>query len=219
MPLEKEHDPWPQGKHEQGDVMDSSVIKAIARWPDVPAVHGWLSLDANGRWRLHPQGDAGAGGPGESIANTAILAFIGRNYDHDGEGRWFFQNGPQRVYVRLDAAPFILRTAGVDGGLETHTGLRVAEVRDWWLDGEGRLYAGTDAGPGMVAGRDLPRVMDDMRLADGSPALEAAAGLAAGAVLSVRQSASSAPVPLRQIGSDEVPRRLGFIARYEQPGI
>jgi hypothetical protein len=198
--------------------MDSSVIEAIARWPDVPAVHGWLSLDGNGRWRLHPQGDAGAGGPGEAIANTAILAFIGRNYDHDGEGRWFFQNGPQRVYVRLDAAPFILRTAGVGSRLETHTGVPVANVNEWWLDSEGRLYAGTDSGPGMVAGRDLPRIMDDMRLMDGGAALEAAAGLEAGAELSVRHPASSMPALLRHIASDEVPQRLGFIANYEHPG-
>ena len=85
--------------------MDQSVKDAIARWPDVPAAHGWLSLDARGRWRFHPQGLSAQGGPGESITNPQILDFIGRNYAHDDAGRWFFQNGPQRVYLRLDAAP------------------------------------------------------------------------------------------------------------------
>jgi hypothetical protein len=31
--------------------------------------------------------------------------FIQRNYDHDAQGQWFFQNGPQRVYVELEATP------------------------------------------------------------------------------------------------------------------
>lgn len=85
--------------------MDDDVKAALVRWPNVPAVAGWLSLDGRGRWHLHPQGDAAEGGPGESITNTQILAFIERNYEHDDQGRWFFQNGPQRVYVRIDAAP------------------------------------------------------------------------------------------------------------------
>ena len=59
--------------------MDASVQDAIARWPDVPAVFGWLSLDPRGRWRLHPQGQAAHGGAGESITNTQILGFINRN--------------------------------------------------------------------------------------------------------------------------------------------
>jgi len=52
--------------------MDSDVLAAMARWPDVPDAYGWLSLDARGRWRLHPAGDALAGGPGVSISNTGI---------------------------------------------------------------------------------------------------------------------------------------------------
>ena len=53
--------------------MDQSVKDAIARWPDVPAAYGWLSLDARGRWRFHPQGLSAQGGPGESITNPQIL--------------------------------------------------------------------------------------------------------------------------------------------------
>jgi hypothetical protein len=191
--------------------MDPSVIESIARWPDVPAVHGWLSLDRNGNWRLHPQGDAGKGGAGTSITNTTILAFIGRNYARDDEGRWFFQNGPQRVYVRLDAAPFILRTTDGGAGLETHTGIAAGKVRHWWLDEQGRLYASTDAGPGMVAGRDLPQLMDAMRLPDGGAALEAVAALPQGRQLPVCLPADSAPVPLDHIAAADVPTRLGFI--------
>ena len=73
--------------------MDQSVKDAIARWPDVPAAYGWLSLDARGRWRFHPQGLSAQGGPGESITNPQILDFIGRNYAHDDAGRWFSRTG------------------------------------------------------------------------------------------------------------------------------
>ncbi|MGB3277244.1 MAG: DUF2946 family protein, partial [Castellaniella sp.] len=30
--------------------MDDQVLAAMARWPNVPAVHGWLSLTARGQW-------------------------------------------------------------------------------------------------------------------------------------------------------------------------
>ncbi|HYG42658.1 MAG TPA: DUF2946 family protein, partial [Bordetella sp.] len=140
--------------------MDSSVKAALAKWPDVPAVYGWLSLDERGRWRLHPDGDAADGGPGDSITNTQILEFIGRNYEGDEQGRWYFQNGPQRVYLRLDAAPYLLRRADDGIGLTTHTGLPVHAVAAWWLDDTGRLYAQADAGPAMIEGRELPAVLD-----------------------------------------------------------
>ncbi|GAA0519781.1 DUF2946 family protein [Pigmentiphaga daeguensis] len=156
--------------------MDSDVLAAMARWPDVPDAYGWLSLDARGRWRLHPAGDALAGGPGVSISNTGILAFIGRNYGHDEQGRWFFQNGPQRVFVRLDAAPLILRQADAAGSLATHTGHAVSRVDRWALDAMGRLYAATEHGPAMVEDRHLPDVLERMKLASGQPLLDAPPG-------------------------------------------
>ena len=64
--------------------MDDSVLRGLAKWPDVPAVYGWLSLDRRGHWRIK----------GEHIGNPTVSAFIGRNYEYDSQGRWFFQNGP-----------------------------------------------------------------------------------------------------------------------------
>lgn len=190
--------------------MDPSVIEAIKRWPDVPTVSGWLSLDERGRWRLHPDGDANDGGLGEAITNERILAFMDRNYAHDSQGRWFFQNGPQRVYVRLDGAPFILRVGSDGASLETHTGLPVNAISAWWLDDDGRLYAATDAGPGMIAGRDLPRVLDDMRLPDGKPAIDQAASLRPGQAMSVQHTTCTGPAPLRRESRAQVARALGF---------
>lgn len=191
--------------------MDSSVKAALARWPDVPAVHGWLSLDERGRWRLHPQGDAAGGGPGESIENTQILEFIGRNYASDSQGRWYFQNGPQRVYVRLDVAPYLLRRADDGVGLATHTGLPVRAVSAWWLDDTGRLYAQADVGPAMVEGRELPALLDQLRDAHGRPltdALESATGN-----LPVAHPALPAPAPLHlDVARCDIPARLAFVA-------
>ena len=72
--------------------MDEVVLRAMAKWPNVPAVYGWLALDRRGNWLIKR----------ETIANDGLNAFISRNYLHDEAGQWYFQNGPQRVYVELD---------------------------------------------------------------------------------------------------------------------
>ena len=64
--------------------MDESVIRAMDRWPDVPAVYGWLELDVRGRWRL--RGEPVRGG----------LEARGRQ-QHEGEA--------QRRGDQADAAP------------------------------------------------------------------------------------------------------------------
>ena len=139
--------------------MDNSVLESIKRWPNVPAVYGWLSLNARGQWRLHPDGQAHAGGEGQAITNPQILTFINRNYASDDQGQWFFQNGPQRVYVRLDAAPWILFADDAQAQLSTHTGLVATQISQAWMDGEGRVFLQTEHGPGMVVDRDLQRFL------------------------------------------------------------
>lgn len=135
--------------------MDQSVLDAVKRWPDVPAVYGWLSLTARGEWKLHPLGDAQSGGAGVGISNTQILGFIDRNYDTQPDGAWFFQNGPQRVYVRLDAAPLIIHTDPASQSLITHHRKTVRRVSGWLCDETGQLYAKTDCGPSRIDDRDL----------------------------------------------------------------
>jgi len=51
-----------------------------------------------GNWRIK----------GQRISNAALRAFIARNYECDAQGRWFFQNGPQRVYVSLAYTPLVV---------------------------------------------------------------------------------------------------------------
>lgn len=192
--------------------MDQSVKDALARWPNVPAVYGWLSLDARGRWRLHPQGQAADGGPGEPITNSQILEFINRNYGHDETGRWFFQNGPQRVFVRLDAAPYVLRLSDDNRALLTHTNAMVESVSGWWLDDDGQLYAMTPLGAGIVLDRDLPPLLERMTAEDGAPLLDVLADMAPGRSITAGYPGVPAPAPLQSIARRDVPESLGFNA-------
>lgn len=133
--------------------MEDIVKAAMARWPNVPAVHGWLELTSRGEWRIR----------GEPIDNETISAFIGRNYASDARGNWFFQNGPQRVFVSLEATPIVYRL-DESGSLQAHTGACPRELRGAFADPEGRLFLETDLGPGLVDSQDAANFAD--RLVD-----------------------------------------------------
>lgn len=205
--------------------MDQSVLDALRRWPDVPAVFGWLSLSARGAWRLHPLGDAQKGAAGEGISNTQILGFMNRNYSHETDGRWFFQNGPQRVYVRLDAAPYILHLMPEEARLVTHTGEEVQQVFHWFADDTGQLYAQTDLGPARMDDRDLMLLSGELTDAQGQPFLETLEQLAGKTDLtnnpvnqtqlidaSGRYRAFRRLVPFSTLLESQVPQKLGFVA-------
>ena len=81
--------------------MDDIVKQAMNKWPDVPYCYGWLALDGRGAWRMRNERVQQTGLLGDKIQNPAMRAFIARNYAQDKRGCWFFQNGPQRVYVNL----------------------------------------------------------------------------------------------------------------------
>jgi hypothetical protein len=141
--------------------MDEQVLRAMARWPQVPAVFGWLRLDRRGRCLLvdrgHPDFDEARDGAGSPITNPAIVDFIDRNYGADEAGRWYWQNGPQRVYVDLEAAPLVLRVLGTPGqpALVAHTGQAIARVDAGWIGPSGEVLLDTDAGPAVVHDLDL----------------------------------------------------------------
>jgi len=101
--------------------MDEIVRQALAKWPNVPYCTGWLMLDRRGNWRMRDDEAQARGAPGEPIRHAALLAFINRNYEADASGQWFFQNGPQRVYVELGYTPWVVRLAVATGGVLTLT--------------------------------------------------------------------------------------------------
>lgn len=132
---------------------------ALARWPDVPAAFGWLGLDARGNWLLR----------GTSIGNQALRRFIDRNYGADDTGRWFFQNGPQRVYVDLARAPWICRLDLDRARMQTHTGLPVERVARALVDEDCRITLLTEHGAAAVDDRDGAQLLAALVDADGAP--------------------------------------------------
>jgi hypothetical protein len=129
--------------------MDEAVLRAMARWPDVPDVFGWLALDRRGQWRIATR----AGGGFERIANAALRGFIDRNYCSDARGRWYFQNGPQRVFVSLAYTPLVARLE--DGSLRDHCGRAFGTPSGLWLDEEGSLLIAAEGSVALLDDRDL----------------------------------------------------------------
>jgi hypothetical protein len=183
--------------------MDDSVLRALAKWPDVPAAYGWLALDRRGNWSIK----------GERIGNPALVDFIGRNYGHDERGRWFFQNGPQSVFVRLEYTPYVLRTGRAASGLtlRTHTGMP-AWPRAAWLDDAGSLLVAFGDSVGVVHGHDLAETLSFLRDARGAAlpddALEAL--LQASEAPAVVLAMDGGTVPVGRIEATALPERFGF---------
>lgn len=125
--------------------MDDMVLAALRKWPHVPHCYGWLALDARGHWYMRDERIQAAGAfphpKGSRIDHEKLLAFIHRNYAQDQAGAAFFQNGPQRVYVELEAAPFVWRVGGEAPAwtLTTHNHV-AAEFDGAWVDEAGRLF-------------------------------------------------------------------------------
>ena len=89
--------------------MDEQVLRSLTKWPNVPDCYGWLALDRRGQWRMRNEFAQENNLPGQVIEHFALKEFISRNYASDTFGRYFFQNGPQRVFVSLDSTPWVVR--------------------------------------------------------------------------------------------------------------
>jgi hypothetical protein len=196
--------------------MDEIVLRGMAKWPNVPAVYGWLALDRRGDWRIK----------GERVANPLVAEFIGRNYSRDSRGCWFFQNGPQRVFVDLGYTPYVYRISSADGApleLEAHNRSRVSAVGGAWLDEAGALLLQTEHGIGTVHDRDLERLLPHLLAADGKPVTDDALdelmeALQQGTPAPLWLQYHAARVPVEPIASSNVPRRFGYVAQPEPPG-
>ena len=141
--------------------MDDIVKLAMAKWPNVPDCFGWLGLDARGNWYMRDD-RAQALGPfaggllaakGSRLQHEKLIAFIERNYAADDQGRWFFQNGPQRVYVELEVTPWVWRVQS-DFSVQAHTG-QTTDCIACLMDEHGWLYMETPLGFGLVHTLDV----------------------------------------------------------------
>lgn len=170
-------------------------LSAIAKWPDVPACYGWLSLDRRGDWRLQ----------GERITHRGLIDFINRQYGVDASGNWFLQNGPQRVFVSLAYTPWIFRSDA--GRLFSHIGEAAGEALAVWLDEQGNVLLETPLGIGLLDDRDLAGFLSACRDRDGNPAADyLLADLMQGSETGVLWG----KMPVQPIHSDTVALRYGF---------
>jgi hypothetical protein len=190
--------------------MDDIVKKAMAKWPNVPHCYGWLGLDARGGWRMRDEAAQQAGLAGDRLTNSKLVEFINRNYAHDKRGCWYFQNGPQRVYVNLEATPFIARTDPAEG-LLLQTGQAMPEIDMLFL---------TETGEAIVQGGDVVAQLDDRDgaqlidslLLDGEPASgDALLGWLDGEPGIMQLSYRGRTVPVQRLGRDSVAQRFGFV--------
>jgi Protein of unknown function (DUF2946) len=163
--------------------MDPIVEAALKKWPNVPHCYGWLALDARGDWYMRDDRIQAAGPfprvKGSRIEHEKLREFIGRNYTGDDSGAWFFQNGPQRVYVELEAAPWVWRLQhGDEGGLAltSHTG-RPAVANEAVVDEAGRLFFVTDLGLGLVHTLDMELAADAIERGEWQPREQSFAAL------------------------------------------
>jgi hypothetical protein len=184
--------------------MEDWVHRALARWPNVPALFGWLALDRRGRWLIR----------GDVISRPQIIDTINANYAGDEYGRWYFQNGPQRGYMRLEVAPYILRVTADGEGLQTHTGLAVRRPAQAAIDEEGSLVVVSEHGVGQLADHELDWALARLR-ANGAaldhpqlaPALARPSGTARGLVLRLGDAA----LAVQRIDREQLPAHFGYV--------
>jgi hypothetical protein len=192
--------------------MDDIVKQAMAKWPNVPYCYGWLALDARGAWRMRDEAAQRAGAPGDKLTNAALVGFIARNYLSDERGCWYFQNGPQRVYINLETTPFIARTDPAQG-LVLHTGQPLGAPDEAFLTDAGGIVLRGGQTIAQVDDRDAAQLLQAFELG-GRPAADedVMAWLEGGAgELALRWQ--DRRIVVGRLMVDEVPARFGFVRR------
>lgn len=137
--------------------MDDIVRAALQKWPNVPDVYGWLSRNRRGEWLLK----------GEVIRHAPLIEFIERNYEQDTRGCWFFQNGPQRVFVELAGAPFCARLAPDEQNYRL--GGQDYRASALYLTDEGSIYLVLAGKPALLDDRDAITWLEYARGETGEP--------------------------------------------------
>jgi hypothetical protein len=188
--------------------MDEIVKQALARWPNVPHCTGWLRLDARGNWRMRDEAAQARNEPGTPIRHTALIGFINRNYERDEHGQWFFQNGPQRVYVELEYTPWVVRLSHDESGkpaLADQAGQPFAPAAAY-LDERGAVLFADASVPARIAvlhDHDLDLFSELATLDD-----DGSSG--------TFHWRDHTALPLQTIARDEVPARFAFVASPAQ---
>ncbi len=193
--------------------MDDIVKQAVAKWPNVPHCYGWLALDARGNWRMRDERAQHLNLPGDKLNNAALVAFITRNYAADERGCWYFQNGPQRVYLQLEATPYIVRTDPA-AGWRLHTGAPLGPLDEVLLTDTGALVLRSGAVVAQLDDRDfadvLPRLLLNAAPVEDEVLLEWMEGRAHGAL-------RLDGVAVARIAADQLATRFGYVSVPSAP--
>lgn len=189
--------------------MEEWVYRALAKWPNVPHLYGWLRLDRRGQWLIR----------GAAVTRPQIVDTMNANYEADERGRWFYQNGPQRGYVALDYTPLVLHT-DTHGELFTHTGLKVTQLANVCMDEEGALTLATEHGPGVIHANDLDWALQHMHTNGGRPLdeshLETALARPSGNSCELQFQFRQQTLTLTRCDFEALPERFAFV-RAPQP--
>lgn len=179
---------------------DDWTARAMARWPGIPATHGWLSLDARGRWCLQ----------GAPATHEGLKRFLSQQYRRDADGAWYVQNGPQQVYVDLATAPHVAARDGT-GAWITHTGVSLSDIQALVIDDEARLYFLCDVGLAGLDDRDWPTLLGELGMA---PSQEDVGQVLLDLIEHPERERvlqwCGKPLPARCVASTEMERRFGF---------
>jgi len=199
----------------------------MAKWPNVPHCYGWLALDARGAWRMRDEAAQREASWGDKLTNTALVGFINRNYQSDERGCWYFQNGPQRVYVNLEATPFIART-DPQQGLVLQTGQAVGSIEQVFMTEAGAIVVRAGTVLAQIDDRDMAQLLQAMTL-DGQPVADEAlmrwleksndrsdgSGKGSGGdTLALRWQGRE--IAVERLAADTAPQRFGFVPRPDQ---
>lgn len=190
--------------------MDDIVKQAMAKWPNVPHCYGWLALDARGNWRMRDEAAQRAGAPGDKLTNAALVGFINRNYGHDDKGRWYFQNGPQRVYVNLEATPFIARTDPTQGFM-LQTGQALATVEAVFMTDAGAVILQAGEVVAQLDDRDVAQVLARMELGGRPASVEAIMAWLEDDAAELALALPNGRVRVERLSADALQRRFGYV--------
>lgn len=138
--------------------MDEMVLAALAKWPNVPDVYGWLKLDGRGDWLILDS----------RVSHAGLSEFMHRNVGVDERGACFVQNGPQRVFYQYATAPCVVSWQAATWQARPQFDLSCGIDHAWWVD-EGALYLGFGQTLAAVDDRDLPLLLGCLYHADARP--------------------------------------------------
>ena len=190
--------------------MDDIVKQAMAKWPNVPHCYGWLALDARGNWRMRDEAAQRANAPGDKLTNPALVGFINRNYGHDGKGNWYFQNGPQRVYVNLEATPFIART-DPSQGFVLQTGQPMPDIEGVFMTEAGAVVLQAGEVVAQLDDRDVAQVLARMELAGRPASIEAILAWLEDDAEALSLALGERQVRVERLVAEALPRRFGYV--------